>query len=136
MPRRSPHDIPPVAELARPEPPEGLDPEASAIWRCVTRSLRPKWFSGENLDLLRRYCFAQAESTRLETEMLATPLSDRGRTQLVRQYKDMTATALSYARALRLSPRSNQTPRSARANGREEVWSDAEPGRQVQPYEL
>jgi len=133
MPRKSPHDIPPVYEI-RPDPPAGMSEDAAAIWRACVACMCPGWVGGEAYALLARYCFAMADSAKLETELLATPLSDRGRAVIVRQYKDMCGTALAYGRALRLSPRGN-TPRDVRDNGHGQ-GRDLTVRQRVMPYDL
>jgi len=40
---------------------------AAAIWRGVVGAMRSRWFTGENRDLLVRYCNAMA--SRLEAEL-------------------------------------------------------------------
>lgn len=42
---------------------------AAAIWRSVVGAMRSRWFTGENRDLLVRYCNAMAEASRLEAEL-------------------------------------------------------------------
>jgi hypothetical protein len=107
MPRRSPNDIPPISEIDRPKPPAGMAEDAAAIWNAIVGCMRPQWIAGEALDLLARYCFAQSQAAKLEGELIATPLTDPMRPRLVKMYQEMCATALSYGRALRLSPKDN-----------------------------
>ena len=65
MPRRSASDIAlsPLLVPAddRPEPPANMGEAAAAVWRSVVGAMRSRWFTGENRDLLVRYCNAQAE---------------------------------------------------------------------------
>jgi hypothetical protein len=116
--------------------------DAAAIWRACVGCMRPGWVGGEAFDLLARYCFAMADSAKLEGEMLATPMTDPMRPRLVKQYREMSQLALSYGRALRLAPKDNARAKvDGRDNGR---GYEAAPGdararsvrRQIQPYEL
>jgi len=139
MPRRSPNDIPSVAELDRPQPPAGMAPDAAEIWNCVVGGMRATWVGPEAYQVLSRYCFAMAEATKLEDQMLATPMTDPARPRLVKMYKEMSALALSYGRSLRLAPKGN-TPR----DGRDDGFAYEAPGngrhprhrRHPQPWEL
>ena len=73
MPRHSASDIAlsPLLVPAddRPEPPANMGEAAAAIWRGVVGAMRSRWFTGENRDLLVRYCNAMAEASRLEAEL-------------------------------------------------------------------
>ena len=92
----------------RPDPPDGMPEAQAAIWRAVVASMRPKWFTAENHELLRRYCFAMVESARLEHELSATdPWSD-SYNQLQRWRNNVAKSALDYAKALRITPISNR----------------------------
>lgn len=92
----------------RPDPPEGMSETQAAIWRAVVASMRPRWFTHETHELLRRYCFAMTECARLEHELSATdPWSD-SYNQLQRWRNNMAASALDYAKSLRITPISNR----------------------------
>ena len=132
MPRRSRNDIPSVHELDRPKPPANLNAEATAIWNCVVSSMRPEWVGPEAFELLARYCFAQAEATRLEGEMIAMPLTDPMRPRIVKQYREMSQLALSYGRALRLAPKDNK---QSKIDGRDDGHASGG-HRQVNAWEL
>lgn len=136
MPRRPAADIPPIGEIDHPKPPAGMAPEAAEIWNCVVGSMRAAWVGPEAFQILARYCFSQAEAAKLEGEMLATPMTDPSRPGLVKQYREMSALALSYSRSLRLTPKGN-TPRDGRDNGHGyEVPGVRTVRRRVQPFEL
>ena len=131
MPRRSLSDIAlsPLLMPAddRPEPPPDMGEAAAAVWRSVVGAMRSRWFTGENRDLLVRYCNAQAECARLESELtrlgVGLPAYDR-----ISQRLNATATlALSYARALRITPRAN---RESKIDGRDARRSLLEKGRE------
>jgi hypothetical protein len=94
-----------------------MSEDAAAIWRAIVGSMRPTWVGPEAFDLLKRYCFAQTESAKLEGQLIATPMTDPTRPALVKQYRDMCQLALSYSRSLRLAPKGN-SPRDGRDNGR------------------
>ena len=140
MPRRAAADlaVTPIGQIDRPPAPSSIPEDAAAIWRVVVNCMKPGWIGPEAHALLERYCFAQSEAVRLEGKLVATPMTDPTRAQLVQQYKQMTAMALSYARSLRLPPKGN-TPRDCRDNGRHFEGAaprDRTARRQVQPWEL
>jgi hypothetical protein len=101
-----PH-IPPHHE--RPDPPAGMSAAAAAIWTDVVNSMRRGWFSKETHEQLSRYCFAMVECHRLEAALAA--IADVGSAEYDRITKHLgltAARALSYARALRITPVSNR----------------------------
>jgi Phage terminase, small subunit len=123
MPRKSANEI----ELAtitpavpwtheRPDPPQGMPEAAAAVWRDAVASMKARHFSKETHALLARYCHAMAECERLETELdrigVGLPSYDR----LSQRLNSTASTALAYARALRLTPKSNL---ESRAGGRD-----------------
>src|SRR5262249_40348370 len=78
-------------------------------------SMKARHFSKETHALLARYCHAMAECERLETELnrigVGLPSYDR----LSQRLNSTASTALAFARALRLTPKSNL---ESRASGR------------------
>ena len=144
MPRRSHSDIAlsPLLMPAddRPEPPPDMGEAAAAVWRSVVGAMRSRWFTGENRDLLVRYCNAQAECARLESELtrlgVGLPAYDR-----ISQRLNATATlALNYARALRITPRANTESkvdgRDVRRSNYARPWEDPPPARpQKKPWD-
>jgi hypothetical protein len=119
MPRRSAVEadfmhLMPAAD--RPEPPPDLPDAQAVIWKKTVNSMRATWFTPECHDLLRRYCFCMSESARLEAELgrvgPGLPSYDR----IAVRYSEMSKLALSYGRALRLTPRANK---ESTADGRE-----------------
>jgi len=85
------------------------------------------------------YCDAMAEVRRLHAEFSRLDVNDPKYERLTAKHDKMAAQALSFARALRLTPRAN-TPRDARDDGRsyEGPRPDAHGRvrRQIQPWEL
>jgi hypothetical protein len=138
MPRRSAADIMPVAKLDRPPPPEGMPEPAAAIWRKTVASMKASWFTPESHDLLARYCGAMAEAARLEAEFCKLNVNNPSYERLTTRYDKMATLALSYARALRLTPKSNVTARDARDAMRSNSvmpWEDRAPHSTVRPWE-
>jgi hypothetical protein len=114
MPRRAAADIPPLTEVDRPDPPPDLSKGAAAIWRKTVASMKATWFTPETHDLLARYCGAMAESKRLEAELSRLDVNDPRYERLTSRYDKMASLALSYGRALRLTPKSNRTTSDGR----------------------
>jgi len=140
MPRRAAADlaVTPIGQIDRPPPPASLSPAAGEVWRVVISCMKPGWIGPEAHKLLERYCFAQSEAAKLEGELIQMPMTDPLRAGIVKQYREMCALALSYARSLRLPPKGN-TPRDCRDNGRHFEGAaprDRTARRQVQPWEL
>ena len=123
MPRKSANEIE-LATIApavpwtheRPDPPQGMPEAAAAVWRDAVSSMKARHFSKETHALLARYCHAMAECERLETELdrigVGLPSYDR----LSQRLNSTASTALAFARALRLTPKSNL---ESRADGRD-----------------
>lgn len=118
MPRRAAADIAtlPSAEYERPSPPPDMAEAHAAIWRGAVASMRATWFTPETHDLLSRYCGAMAEAKRLEAEFSKLDVSDPRYERLTTRYEKMATLALSYGRALRLTPKSNK---ETKADGRD-----------------
>jgi hypothetical protein len=114
MPRVPAADIPSIGQIDRPFPPEGMPEAATAIWRKTVASMKPTWFTPETHDLLARYCGAMAESKRLEAEFSQLDVTDPNYERLTKHYDRLSAIALSYARALRITPKANRTTSEAR----------------------
>lgn len=89
----------------RPEPPAKMSTAAAAVWREVVASMKPRHFTPETWGLLTRYCNASALCGRLEGELARIDASALDHDRLTINSTAMTA--LSYARALRLTPKSN-----------------------------
>jgi hypothetical protein len=128
----------PVAKLDRPPPPEGMPEGAAAIWRKTVNSMKPSWFTPESHSLLSRFCFAMAEAARLEAVFCKLDVNNPTYERLTARYDKMAALALNYARALRLTPKSNLTARDARDARRSNSvmpWEDRAPHSTVRPWE-
>ena len=121
MPRIAAANIPPIGEVDRPPPPADMPEAAAAIWRKTVASMKPTWFTPETHDLLARYCGAMAESKRIEAEFGRLDVSNPDYEKLTRLYDRLSATALSYARALRITPKANRTTSEARDAARSNV---------------
>jgi hypothetical protein len=114
MPRVPAADIPSIGQIDRPPPPEGMPEAAAAIWKKTVASMKPTWFTPETHDLLARYCGAMAESKRLEAEFSRLDVTVPDYERLTKHYDRLVAIALSYARALRITPKANRTTSEAR----------------------
>src|SRR5215831_15906309 len=80
----------------------------AAIWRAVVSAMRPGWFSRETHEQLARYCYAMVEAARLEAEIVRAGVGSPDYDQLSKRRNATAASALSYARALRITPHSNK----------------------------
>ena len=96
-----------MPDHGRPEPPEGMTEAAAKVWRDTVRSMKKNFFTSENQALLVRYCNAMAEASRIETELTCTDVKDTKHARLLRELTANNGSALSYARALRITPKSN-----------------------------
>src|SRR5262249_21240493 len=92
----------------RPDPPAGMPEVEAAIWRAVVSAMRPGWFSRETHEQLARYCYAMVEAARLEAEIVRVGVGSPDYDQLSKRRNATAASALSYARALRITPHSNK----------------------------
>ena len=92
----------------RPDPPADMPEAQGAIWRAVVSAMRPGWFSRETHDQLARYCHAMVECARLEAELVRIGVKSEDYDQLSKRRNATAASALSYARALRITPHSNK----------------------------
>ena len=124
MPRKSANQLAmegitssaPWAEHERPPPPADMPEAAAIVWREVVSSMKARHFLKEAHQLLARYCHAMAECARLESELARVGVGLPGYDRLSQRLNSTAATALSYARALRLTPKSNL---ESRAGGRD-----------------
>jgi len=115
VPRRSANEVAMQGVVAaapreheRPDPPEGMSAPAAAIWRAVVSAMRPRWFSRETHEQLERYCSAMVECRRLERELARADVGSSDYDRISKQLSVIAARALSYARALRITPHSNR----------------------------
>jgi hypothetical protein len=92
----------------RPDPPADMPADQAAVWRDVVSAMRPRWFSKESHALLARYCCAQVECARIERELATLPVGSPDYDRLSSRRNATAASALSYARALRITPHSNK----------------------------
>src|SRR5262245_21925590 len=97
-------DFLPGGKAERPPPPAKLSAAAAAVWEDAVSSMKARHFTRETHALLTRYCNASALCARLEVQIdtLTTDAPDYDR--LVKLLNATAMTALSYARALRLTP--------------------------------
>jgi len=119
MPRRSAAAadfMPLTVEHDRPEPPPDMPDAQAVIWRKTVESMRATWFTPETHDLLRRYCFAMSEAARIESELARIGPGMPSYDRLAVRYSEMSKLALSYGRALRLTPKANK---ETKADGRD-----------------
>ena len=134
MPRKSANEVAMEGVVAavpwdeRPDPPEGMSVPAAAIWRAVVSAMRPRWFSRETHEQLERYCSAMVECRRLERELARADVGSSDYDRVSKQLGATAARALSYARALRITPHSN---RENKLDGRD-AWRCLHP----RPWEL
>jgi hypothetical protein len=131
-----------VRRHERPDPPAGMSEAAAAVWRAATSSMRPGWFSPETFALLERYCAAMTETARLEAQLARTAVEDPSYDRLSKHRNATATSALSYARALRITPHSN---RENKLDGRDRARSlyrrpweldDDDGGEPRQPWEI
>src|SRR5262245_51203047 len=116
MPRKSANEI----ELApavpwtheRPDPPPDMPEAPAAIWREAVSSMKARHFSKETHQLLARYCHAMAECARLEGELARVGVGLPSYDRLSQRLNSTASTALAFARALRLTPKSNLESRA------------------------
>ena len=92
----------------RPDPPADTPEVQAAIWRAVVSAMRPGWFSRETHDQLARYCHAMVECARLEAELVRIGVESEDYGRMSKRRNATAASALSYARALRITPHSNK----------------------------
>ena len=92
----------------RPDPPADMSEAQAAIWRAVVSAMRPGWFSRETHDQLARYCHAMVECARLEAELVRIGVESEDYGRMSKRRNATAASALSYARALRITPHSNK----------------------------
>ena len=92
----------------RPDPPADMPEAQAAIWRAVVSAMRPGWFSRETHDQLARYCHAMVECARLEAELVRIGVESEDYGRMSKRRNATAASALSYARALRITPHSNR----------------------------
>jgi hypothetical protein len=112
MPRKSASEIAmsafvPGGKGERPDPPPGMPEAAAAVWRDAVSSMKARHFMPETFALLTRYCRAMGECARLETELIDLEVTSAQYDRLLKQRNSTAAVALSYARALRLTPKSH-----------------------------
>jgi len=96
-----------MPDYGRPDPPARMAEPAAAVWRDTVRSMKKNFFTSENQALLTRYCNAMGEASRIETELACTDVKDAKHARLIRQLTPLMTSALAYARALRITPKSN-----------------------------
>lgn len=105
--------VPPLVPGKRPSPPPGLSEFEVEAWAAIVSSMPAHWFHGAE-SVLARYCSLTATCETLEVRIRAMwagsgPI-DRG---LLAAHARSTAALTKLAQALRLSPASRYTPRSA-----------------------
>jgi hypothetical protein len=136
MPRRSAADIDFAPLIApaddRPAPPADMGEAARAIWNDVVSAMRSRWFTRENVELLARYAHAMAETRRLEAELDRTSVSFPAYDRISQRLNATATLALSYARALRITPRGNKESkvdgRDSRRSNLPKPWEPLPPG--------
>jgi hypothetical protein len=97
----------PGGKLDRPDPPLDMLEVAAAIWRDTVASMKPRHFSRETWPLLTRYCNAMALCNLLEVELTRVSIQAPEHGEILKKVNCAAALALTYARALRLTPKSN-----------------------------
>ena len=97
----------PGGKADRPDPPPDMLEVAAAIWRDTVASLKPRHFSRETWPLLTRYCNAMALCNQLEVELTRIAIQQCEHGEILKKLNSTAALALTYARALRLTPKSN-----------------------------
>src|SRR5262245_8150660 len=112
MPRKSANQIAAEQFAAtfpgeRPEPPADMTVEAAVVLRDVVASMKARHFTRETLALLARYCNLMGECARLEVALAGTGVDGPNHDRLNQRLTSTALAALSYARALLLTPKSN-----------------------------
>jgi hypothetical protein len=97
----------PGGKADRPDPPLDMLEVAAAIWRDTVASMKPRHFTRETWPLLTRYCNSMALCNQLEVELTRIAIQQREHGEVLKKLNSTAATALTYARALRLTPKSN-----------------------------
>src|SRR5262249_46772053 len=97
----------PGGKHERPDAPADMPEAAAAVWRDAVSSMKKMHFSRETHALLTRYCNAMATCSRLEAELARTDVKEPNYGRFLKELNTTSTTALSYARALRLTPKSN-----------------------------
>lgn len=100
----------------RPEPPETLNEEESAIWRKITLTKPPEWFEADTQPLLESYCKAITFQRRVVAELEQENTAGKSLTELdtLQKMVDRNAKLLaSLATKMRLTPQSRYQPKSA-----------------------
>jgi len=120
MPRKSANQLEMEAAVAllpggegeRPEPPAGMAAEAAAVWRDVVSSMKARHFTRETFALLTRYCSLMGECERIEAALAGVTAGAPDHDRLNQRLSTTAMAALSYGRALRLTPKSNLETRA------------------------
>ena len=136
MPRKSKNDLSvvSVAELARPEPPKDLHPDASAIWKTTVNALPSDWFRPETHVQLASYCRHMAEEQEISRQIehykcTAENFDTKEYDTLLRMQERESRAAFSYATRLRLTPQSTYDPKKPKGAVQKAPW---ESGNQAQ----
>jgi hypothetical protein len=122
----------PGRKLDRPDPPPDMLEVAAMIWRDTVASMKPRHFSRETWPLLTRYSNAMALCNQLEVELTRVSIQAPEHGEILKKLNCAAALGLTYARALRLTPKSNVETRGNtrdphRLMGRQLWESDYQP---------
>jgi hypothetical protein len=116
----------PVVEILpkRPDPPDDLSPEEAAIWRQTVDSMRADWAGGEMLPLLRCYVaeVVLAEHWHKALRAIDMDADPKGFARVARYHRDASKTVMLMASRLRLTPRSNRSPKDLRERRLPRPW--------------
>jgi hypothetical protein len=96
------------------EPPRGMSAAARRAWREIIASKPVDWFDPGSLQLLRLHCEAIAGANKLAADLRKLPAGSREFTRGCAAWKAMYASAMSTARALRLTTQQAVESRSAK----------------------
>jgi hypothetical protein len=103
-----------VRRVMPPRPPNELTHDQSAIWRAVVGSMRGDWLTRGMHPVLTEYCRRVVRSRWLDQEIASTAAHDLERLdKLFGMAERESKAVLALARALRLTPQSQQHPSAA-----------------------
>jgi hypothetical protein len=103
-----------VTRAMPPRPPAELTHDQSAVWRAAVGSMRGDWLSRGMHPVLIEYCRRVCRSHLIEQEIANTAAHDLERLdKLLGMAERESKAVLALARALRLTPQSQQHPKTA-----------------------
>ena len=107
----------------RPDPPEHMSDEATAIWRSITNSLPADWFTPGTLPLLEALCGLTVSQRNIAKALRRIEDDDNdferdSWERVIKQLGEVSGRIATLATRLRLTPQSRYGPRAAATAGR------------------